>query len=180
MVETLVPLAYLLSAVLFIFGLKGLTRVRTARRGNLLGATAMLIAIVATLVEMGTIEYRWIVVGLGVGSLIGIVAATRVAMTAMPEMVALLNGFGGGASALVAGSVLFLEIVEPDLAGVPAEILEGGTATAVTVVLSILIGLVVGGGIGAIAAVRVEMTAMPEMVALFNGCGGAASALVAS
>ena len=106
MVETLVPLAYLLSAVLFIFGLKGLTRVRTARRGNLLGATAMLIAIVATLVEMGTIEYRWIVVGLGVGSLIGIVAATRVAMTAMPEMVALLNGFGGGASALVAGSVL--------------------------------------------------------------------------
>ena len=110
---------------------------RTARRGNMLGATAMLIAIVTTLVELGTIDYKWILIGLVVGGAIGALAALRVEMTAMPEMVALLNGFGGGASALVASSVIYLEIIEPQLTGTPATLLDGGVATAVTVVLSV-------------------------------------------
>ncbi len=147
MIETLIiPLAYLLSAVFFILGLKGLTRVRTARRGNLMSAAAMLIAIVTTLVEMGQIDYRWILIGLAVGGLVGGVAAIRVQMTSMPEMVALLNGFGGAASTLVAGSVLYLGVIEPGVAGSPATLLEGGTVTATTLVLSMLIGAVTFSG----------------------------------
>ena len=93
----IVPVLYLLSAVLFILGLKGLTRVRTARRGNAIASLAMLIAIVTTLLDMGLVDYRWIITGLIVGGLIGAIAALKVEMTAMPEMVALFNGFGGGA-----------------------------------------------------------------------------------
>jgi NAD(P) transhydrogenase subunit beta len=136
--NVIVPLAYLLSAVLFILGLKGLTRVRTARRGNLMGATAMLLAIVTTLVEMGTFDWRWILIGLAVGGTIGAVAALKVEMTAMPEMVALLNGFGGGASALVATSVLYLDFIETGPSGTPSAMLGGVTAT--TLVLSLFIG----------------------------------------
>ncbi|MDX1502330.1 MAG: NAD(P)(+) transhydrogenase (Re/Si-specific) subunit beta [Thermoanaerobaculia bacterium] len=134
----LVPLFYLISAVLFILGLKGLTKVRTAQRGNGLAALAMLLAIVTTLLEMGLVDYRWIVAGLVVGGLIGAVAALRVEMTAMPEMVALFNGFGGGASALVALSVLWLEVVETGHAGAAAAVL--GPESGITVGLSILVG----------------------------------------
>jgi NAD(P) transhydrogenase subunit beta len=147
MIETIIiPLAYLLSATLFILGLKGLTRVRTARRGNVMSAAAMLIAIVTTLVELGQIEYRWILIGLVVGGLIGGIAALRVQMTSMPEMVALLNGFGGAASTLVASSVLYLRVVEPGVEGTPASLLEGGGVTATTLVLSMLIGAVTFSG----------------------------------
>jgi H+-translocating NAD(P) transhydrogenase subunit beta len=101
----LVQLAYLLSAVLFILGLKGLTRPRTAVRGNLLGACGLLVAVVVTLVQTG-LDYRLIVGGLVVGAVIGAVFAIRVQMTEMPQMVALFNGFGGAASTLVAGANL--------------------------------------------------------------------------
>ncbi|MCS7273193.1 MAG: NAD(P)(+) transhydrogenase (Re/Si-specific) subunit beta [Fimbriimonadales bacterium] len=104
--EAIINLAYLLAVALFIFGLKGLSHPRTAVRGNLMGATGMLIAIVATLLDRQILSYEWIIAGLVVGSLIGAVMAQRVAMTAMPQMVALLNGFGGAASALVAGASL--------------------------------------------------------------------------
>ncbi|MDH3744234.1 MAG: NAD(P)(+) transhydrogenase (Re/Si-specific) subunit beta [Acidobacteriota bacterium] len=137
-------LLYLVSAVLFIVGLKGLTRVRTARRGNALAALAMLIAVATTLLELGSIDYRWIVAGLAVGSTIGAIAAVRVQMTAMPEMVALFNGFGGGASALVAASVLWLELIESNTTATVAATL-GGSA-AVTVFLSFLIGCVTFSG----------------------------------
>lgn len=103
---TLITLAYLLASVLFILGIKGLTHPRTAVRGNLLGALGMLIAIVATLIHWSVIEYHWIILGLVVGAVIGAVLALKVKMTAMPQMVALLNGFGGGASVLVAGAEL--------------------------------------------------------------------------
>jgi NAD(P) transhydrogenase subunit beta len=140
--ETLVPVLYLLSAVVFIFGIKGLTRVRTARRGNALAAGAMLLAVVATLIDLGFIDYRWILAGMVVGGVIGAVAAMRVAMTSMPEMVALFNGAGGGASALVALSILYLEMVETPLHGIlDATAVAGlGTDSAVSTVLSILIG----------------------------------------
>ncbi len=101
----LVQLAYLLSAVLFILGLKGLTRPRSAVRGNLLGACGLLVAVVVTLFQAG-LDYRLIVGGLVVGSVIGAIFAIRVQMTEMPQMVALFNGFGGAASTLVAGANL--------------------------------------------------------------------------
>lgn len=101
----LVQLAYLLSAVLFILGLKGLTRPRSAVRGNLLGACGLLVAVIVTLFQAG-LDYRLIVGGLAVGAVIGAVFAIRVQMTEMPQMVALFNGFGGAASTLVAGANL--------------------------------------------------------------------------
>ena len=96
----LIDWAYIVAAILFILGLKLLGKQATARRGNLLSAIGMLIAIVATLLVSG-LHYQWIVVGLVIGSAIGAVAAQRVQMTAMPEMVALFNGAGGLASLLV-------------------------------------------------------------------------------
>ena len=140
----LVPVFYLLSAVLFIFGLKGLTRVRTAQRGNALAALAMLIAVATTLVDLGLVDYRWIIAGLVIGGLIGGVAALKVEMTGMPEMVALFNGFGGGASALVACSIVWLEVIQPAAAGSAASIL--GPDAAITAFLSVLIGAVTFSG----------------------------------
>ena len=108
---SLINLAYLASAVLFILALKGLSHPRTAVRGNLLGAVGMLVAILATFAERdviagGTEAFVKILIAMLVGSVIGAILASRIQMTAMPQMVALLNGFGGGASALVAGAAL--------------------------------------------------------------------------
>ncbi len=104
MSEALVPFAYLAAAVLFIFGLKMLSSARTARLGNGLAALGMLIAVVATLSLSRVLSYELIAGGLVLGAVLGVFFATRVQMTEMPEMVALLNGFGGGASALVGAS----------------------------------------------------------------------------
>jgi NAD(P) transhydrogenase subunit beta len=95
-------LAYLVAAVLFILGLKLLSSPKTARRGNMFGAFGMLLAVVVTLMDKKIIDYQFIVAGLVVGSAIGAVMARKVQMTAMPQMVGMLNGFGGGASTLVA------------------------------------------------------------------------------
>jgi len=94
---------YVVSAALFVFGLKMLGSPATARRGNLVSAVGMLIAIVATLLAQG-LDYRWILIGMVIGSLLGMAGAYFVRMTAMPEMVALFNGFGGLASLLLAWS----------------------------------------------------------------------------
>jgi NAD(P) transhydrogenase subunit beta len=101
-----VQLAYLISAVLFILGLKGLTRPKTAVRGNLLGACGMLLAVAVTLFDQQILDFRLIVFGVAAGTVIGAIIATRVQMTSMPQMVALFNGFGGIASVLVAGAYL--------------------------------------------------------------------------
>lgn len=103
--DQLIELAYLAAAVLFILGLKGLTRPKSAVRGNLLGACGMLLAVVVTLMQRG-LSFELIGGGVALGAVIGAVFATRVQMTAMPEMVALFNGFGGIASTLVAGVAL--------------------------------------------------------------------------
>lgn len=100
----LINLAYLVAAVLFILGLKGLAHPRSAVRGNLMGAMGMLIAVVATLFDKQVLSFELIIAGLVLGAVIGAVLALKVQMTAMPQMVALLNGFGGGASVLVAGA----------------------------------------------------------------------------
>lgn len=95
-------IAYLVAAILFIFGLKKLASPRTARTGNALAALGMLIAVVATMIDLETLSYVWIVIALVIGSGIGVVLAARVQMTQMPQLVALFNGSGGIASALVA------------------------------------------------------------------------------
>jgi len=92
--------AYIVAAILFILGLKMLSRSETAPRGNALSAVGMLLAIVVTLLYQG-LDYQWIVLGMVLGSAVGVFMAARVQMTSMPEMVALLNGFGGLASLLV-------------------------------------------------------------------------------
>jgi NAD(P) transhydrogenase subunit beta len=103
---SIINLAYLIASVLFIVGLKGLAHPRTAVRGNWLGALGMLLAIAVTLIDQSILSYEWIIIGFIVGGLFGAVAALRVQMTGMPQMVALFNGFGGGASILVAGAAL--------------------------------------------------------------------------
>ena len=105
-------LAYLLAGVLFIFGLKGLTHPRTAVRGNLTGSFAMLLAIVVTLWAGGIVSWAWILAGLFIGSVVGMTMALKVPMTGMPQMVAIFNGFGGGASFLVAGAELTNKMAE--------------------------------------------------------------------
>ncbi len=112
--------AYLLAAILFIRGLKGLTHPRTAVRGNLTGSVAMLIAVGATLWAGGIVSWVWIIVGLAVGSAVGGAMALMVPMTGLPQMVALFNGFGGGASALVAGSELVIRMMESSEAAGPS------------------------------------------------------------
>ncbi len=96
----LINLAYIAAAILFIYGLKMMGRAETARQGNTVSAIGMLVAVVATLGSSG-LSYTWIILGLIVGTTIGVYLARTVQMTAMPEMVALLNGFGGLASLLV-------------------------------------------------------------------------------
>ena len=106
----LVNLAYLVASVLFILTFKGLSHPRTAVRANVQGAVGMLIAIVATLTLLPTLDglarYAVILGGLAVGAVVGAILALRIRMTAMPQMVALLNGFGGAASTLVGGAAL--------------------------------------------------------------------------
>ena len=100
----IVNLIYLASAILFIVGLKNLSSPSTAVRGNLLAATGMLIAIIVTLLNQKIITYEIIIIGIILGALIGTITAVKEPMTAMPQFVASLNGFGGGASTLDASS----------------------------------------------------------------------------
>jgi len=121
---------YILSAALFIFGLKMLSSPATARKGNFVSAIGMLLAIVVTLLSQG-LDYKYILIGMAIGSLIGVVAAKRVAMTAMPEMVAIFNGFGGGASLLLA----WFEYHGTDTSGEPSSLF-----TSIVMLLTIFIG----------------------------------------
>jgi len=118
---------YVLASVLFILGIKKLSHPKTARNGNSLAATGMLIAIVSTLLYFGNIDFQLVALGIIIGAIIGGVFAIKVEMTQMPQMVAIFNGFGGSASALVAA----------------AEFLNSGditTFTMSTIVISIFIG----------------------------------------
>ena len=123
--DTLIQFSFVVAAALFIYGLKQLGSPATARRGNLISSTGMLIAIVSALVDQGIVEYQFILIGIALGAIVGVAAARLVQMTSMPEMVALFNGFGGMASLLVGWAALS-----------PA----AGTFNLVTIVLSILIG----------------------------------------
>lgn len=130
---TLTNLAYLLAAILFIFGLKLLSHPRTARRGNALAMLGMLVAIVMTLLDRQIITFTYIIIGLVIGGTVGAISAIRVQMTAMPQMVALFNGFGGAASAFVA----YAEFVAGNYVTVSG---EPKNDVLITIVLSVLIG----------------------------------------
>jgi len=134
--QDLTNIIYLIAAILFILDLKMLAHPRTAVRGNQLGALGMLLAIVATLMS-GTWDWTYIILGIGIGSLIGAVAALRVKMTSMPELVGLFNGFGGAASVLVAGSALVATFN-----AVNAGAADGSMQMKVATVLSGIIGSV--------------------------------------
>ena len=96
----LINIIYIIASILFIVGLKQMSSPAKARKANLMSAVGMLLAIVATLMTTG-MEFKWIFLGLAIGTILGTLMALRVAMTAMPQMVALLNGSGGLASLLV-------------------------------------------------------------------------------
>ena len=146
------PILYIISAILFVFGIKQLSKATTARRGNATSSLGMLIAVVATLVGRG-FQFQWIIVGALAGAIVGMVASKRVQMTGMPEMVALFNGFGGLASLLVGWGTY--QVVADSMGvgwGMPAESVVGfldklseitespGRFSAATIYLAILIG----------------------------------------
>ena len=133
MTASWIGFAYLLASALFILGMKRLGSPRTAPAGNRMAAVGMLIAIVATLFHEEIVRFEGIVAGATVGALIGAIAAQRVKMTAMPQMVATFNGLGGGASALVAGAEL-IRLAEQGVAPSPF--------VSVPIVLGTLIGAV--------------------------------------
>lgn len=124
-IDLMIQLGYVIAAGLFVFGLKMLGSPDTARRGNGVSAIGMLVAIIAALLDQGIVKYEFILGGMIVGGAVGAVAARTVAMTSMPELVALFNGVGGAASGLV---------------GVAALSIADGSFTYVTIILSILIG----------------------------------------
>ncbi len=135
-VDELRNLAYLVAAALFIFDLKWMSGPRTAVRGNTTGALGMLIAIAATLIGQ-PLDWTYILAGAAIGATVGYVAAVRVQMTSMPEMVGLFNGFGGAASVLVAGAAL----IEAHLA-LAARGVEASMQLKVATVVTGLIGSV--------------------------------------
>ncbi len=122
-----INLVYVISTFFFILGLKKLGSPATARSGNMLSSVGMLLAIVVTLIDKNIISYQWILIGLATGSIVGALMARMVAMTAMPEMVAVLNGFGGISSLLVGYAAYLLS---PNM----------GVFTGVTISASVFIG----------------------------------------
>ncbi|HIN15064.1 MAG TPA: NAD(P)(+) transhydrogenase (Re/Si-specific) subunit beta [Dehalococcoidia bacterium] len=123
--------AYIVAAVLFIVGLKQLGSPATARNGNRLSALAMLVAVVATIVGNDIASWEWILGGVIVGSGIGAISARRVQMTSMPQLVAVFNGFGGAASAVVAAAEL-IRLIDAN-----ADIAEN---VSITIMASVIVG----------------------------------------
>ena len=102
--EKFIDIAYLVAAICFIYGLKMLSHPKTARNGNMIASIGMLIAIIATVFLGENLDFKMIAIAMAIGSIIGAFFAIRVEMTQMPQLVAIFNGFGGAASALVASS----------------------------------------------------------------------------
>ena len=155
----LINIWYIVAAALFIFGLKQLGSPATAVRGNLLSSIAMLIAIAVTLFNAQILSFQWILIAAAIGAIIGAVAAQKVAMTSMPEMVALFNGSGGIASLLVGWAALYN---------------DGNTLfTDITIVLSVVIGgLTFTGSIlawGKLSEVMVSRAVVFGAQRIFNG-----------
>ena len=105
-IETIINLAYVVAAALFILGLKLLSSPDSAKRGNFVSAIGMFIAVVVTLLDQQIISYQYILAGFFLGGAYGAWKAKTVEMTAMPELVSLFNGFGGAASLLLGWATL--------------------------------------------------------------------------
>jgi len=146
--NTVIEISYLLSSIFFIFGIKMLSSPKTARKGNLFSAIGMLIAIVVTLLNQQIISFEWILLGIIVGSVIGLVMAFKTPMTGMPQMVGVLNGFGGGASTLVALSEFYKLSgnvpLQTGIAIVASLLIGGVTFTGSMIAFGKLQGLVTG------------------------------------
>jgi len=181
MKTAIIDLTYLLSAVLFIFGLKRMQSPVTARTGNVLASLGMLVAVVATLFLQEILSWPMIIAGVVLGGGIGVVLARTVEMTAMPELVAVFNGFGGLASALVSGAELSQHV-----AGTAPS--SFGLVSGTTIALSILIGTVTfSGSIVANGKLSGWITGNPISfpglrvltVVLLIGAGGAIGVMIA-
>ncbi len=131
--EILSYIVYLIASILFIFGIKKLGSPKTARQGNFLSALGMFLAVVITLFDQRVLTFEYIIIGIVIGSAIGAIMAIKVPMTGMPQMVGLLNGFGGGASTLVAFAEYYHIMNTTKALDV---------STSVTLILSVLIGAV--------------------------------------
>ena len=150
---SLEQLGYLLTAVLFIVGIMRLRQPATARSGNLLAALGMAIALATTALQISYARFLPIAVALVLGAVVGAVAARRVRMTAMPQMVALFNGMGGGAAALVAFGTLWADLAAARAVPVTA---------AVTGLFTVLIGAIsIAGSLLAFAKLQELMTGRP-------------------
>lgn len=145
-----VDIAYLIAASLFVLGIKGLTKPKTAVRGNQMAAAGMLIACVVTLLHKNVLSYEVIIAGVLIGGIVGAVMAIKVQMTSMPQMIALLNGFGGGASFAVASAEFFKGVSGPvEVISTGAAILIGAvTLTGSLVAFAKLQELIDGQPIG--------------------------------
>ncbi|KRO94606.1 MAG: NAD synthetase [SAR92 bacterium BACL26 MAG-121220-bin70] len=149
----LVNFIYLVAGVLFILGVKGLTKPKTAVRGNFLSALGMLVAVVVTLFNINDVDFIYVIAGVALGGIVGALMALRVQMTSIPQMVALLNGFGGGASLSIAlaeyitragiKSTSVIDFFQPKIVASNAfgEGVEG-TIGLVSICLTVLIGAV--------------------------------------
>jgi H+-translocating NAD(P) transhydrogenase subunit beta len=145
--------SYLVASVLFILGIRGLSHPRTARRGNVLASIGMLIAVVATLLDPEIENFGLIILGIALGTAIGVVSARAVKMTAMPQMVALFNGVGGGAVAAVALSE-YHELI-PEAGEIPLD-------TLLPTLLACVIGAIsFSGSLIAFAKLQELMTGRP-------------------
>ena len=136
--EKIINFAYIISSIMFIFGIKFMSKPDTARKGNLISSTGMLTAVIFTLLNKG-LAYEYIIIGLLIGAAIGVYFARTVKMTGMPEMVALLNGFGGLSSLLVA----FVVYINENSRGEILEIFQSTSIdfiTLLTVISAIFIG----------------------------------------
>jgi len=129
--ELFIDIAYLVSAVSFIYGLKMLSHPKTARNGNIVASLGMLIAVIATVYLGTSLDFYKILIAMTIGSIIGAFFAIRVEMTQMPQLVAIFNGFGGAASALVASAEFFKTLNSAE---------EPTLFLILTITLSVLIG----------------------------------------
>ena len=148
-----VQLAYLVAAILFILALKGLSSPKNARNGNLMGALGALVATVAVFFSgIGTRNLPVILIAIAVGSIVGIIASRRVKMTAMPQLVALFNGVGGGAAALIS-------VIEFLHAG------EGSIPALIATVFTVVIGAIsFSGSIVTFLKLQELMTSRPVVI----------------
>jgi H+-translocating NAD(P) transhydrogenase subunit beta len=145
MTAVIINLLYIAASIIFIIGIKRLGRADTARGGNRLSSIGMLCAVIATLLY-GGLSWGLIAVGIGIGSIIGYFAAVRVRMTAMPEMVALFNGFGGLASLLI-GAAEYVKFVTVGRHEYLADLARqtGVTVPAAFAVVAVALTITVGG-----------------------------------